>query len=333
MIEHRLWLPVCAAADLAAGAVVAIRVLGRDIALWRTAEGHLAAAPDRCPHRGTPLSLGCVQGESLVCAYHGWHFGPTGRCVRIPALPALRPGTRQALATVDVGERHGMIWVRLGPAHEADLLAQPPAFEGPDGPGISRLLCGPYDVATSAPRVVENFLDLAHFGFVHPGTLGDPAQPQIPDYQVAGGLATQGLQAEGCQAWQPRSNLLAESGAMVRYRYSVPAPFGAVLAKCPEGWDSHEESIALFTLPMEPARTRVWFLVAMSAAGRSDAQIRAFQDAIFEQDRRILEAQRPACLPLDPALEVSCAADRLSLAYRLYLRTLGIGFGVEPVRI
>ena len=37
-------------------------------------------------------------------------------------------------------------------------------------------------------------------------------------------------------------------------------------------------------------------------------------------------------LPLDPALEVSCAADRLSLAYRLYLRTLGIGFGVEPVR-
>ena len=54
-IEETLWLPVCADADLPPGQLRAIRVLGQDRVVWRTADGRLSAAPDRCPHRGTPL--------------------------------------------------------------------------------------------------------------------------------------------------------------------------------------------------------------------------------------------------------------------------------------
>lgn len=330
-IEETLWLPVCADADLPPGQLRAIRVLGQDRVVWRTADGRLSAAPDRCPHRGTPLSMGQVQGDRLVCPYHGWAFDIEGRCRHIPALAQVVPGARQAVACHAVRERHGLIWLRAGAPHESSLLAEPPPFDGPaEGTGIRRVLCGPYDVAASAPRVLENFLDLAHFAFVHAGSLGDPAHAAIGDYRVEAGGAGRGLRATGCRAWQPKSNLLAQTGEMVEYRYEVPAPYCAVLSKCPERWQDYQESIALFALPQDPVRTRVWFLIAMSAGDRSDEQIRAFQDALFEQDRRILEAQRPALLPLDPRAEASCAIDRLSLAYRAYLGELGVRFGVLP---
>lgn len=326
--EHRLWLPLMLAAALRAGEVLAQRVLGHDIAVWRTASGALAAAFDRCPHRGTPLSLGAVHDEHLVCAYHGWSFATTGRCALIPAMPQVVPGERCGLGTVQVREHCGLVWVCLAEPHEAPLLAAPGLPAAAQRADIREVWCGPYEVATSFGRVMENFLDLAHFGFVHPGTLGDPEHAEIPDYQVGGGDATTGLWATGCRAWQPRSNLLADQGVMVEYRYEVPSPVVAVLAKCPQGWQAYEESIALVVLPVESAVSRVWFRIAMTAAGSTDADIRAFQDAIFEEDRRILTAQRPVCLPLDPQAEASCAIDRLSLAWRAYLRALGVGFGV-----
>ena len=48
-------------------------------------------------------------------------------------------------------------WLFRQQASEAEPFA-PPAL---DHLPRKRVLCGPFDVATSAPRVVENFLDLA----------------------------------------------------------------------------------------------------------------------------------------------------------------------------
>ena len=141
-IEETLWLPVCADAELPPGHLRAIRVLGQDRVVWRTADGRLSAAPDRCPHRGTPLSMGQVQGDRLVCPYHGWAFDIEGRCRHIPALAQVVPGARQAVACHAVRERHGLIWLRAGAPHESSLLAEPPPFDGPaEGTGIRRVLC------------------------------------------------------------------------------------------------------------------------------------------------------------------------------------------------
>ena len=71
-------------------------------------------------------------------------------------------------------------------------------FEAEAGDRLRKLNCGPYDVATSAPRIVENFLDMAHFGFVHEGWLGARDTPEIPDYQVQ--TTPTGLVASGCKA-------------------------------------------------------------------------------------------------------------------------------------
>ena len=63
----------------------AVTLLGRDYVVWRDGDAAVVAAPDRCPHREAPLSLGRLVDGDLECAYHGWRFGRGGRCVLVPS--------------------------------------------------------------------------------------------------------------------------------------------------------------------------------------------------------------------------------------------------------
>ena len=85
MLEAGLWHPVAASATVAAGPVAA-RLLERDLVLWRGPDGVIEAWADRCPHRGTRLSLGRIVEGRLECAYHGWRFDGSGRCRVVPGL-------------------------------------------------------------------------------------------------------------------------------------------------------------------------------------------------------------------------------------------------------
>jgi vanillate O-demethylase monooxygenase subunit len=51
--------------------------------------------------------------------------------------------------------------------------------------------------------------------------------------------------------------------------------------------------------------------------------VHEFNRRVFEEDRRVVEAQKPEYLPLDPTLEAHIPADRSSIAYRKGLRALG----------
>ena len=57
------------------------------------------------------LSHGFVRGESLACAYHGWHFNCEGYCHYIPAHPELTPPKTVRPAIYSVAEQGGLIWV------------------------------------------------------------------------------------------------------------------------------------------------------------------------------------------------------------------------------
>ena len=324
MVEEGMWHPV-ALAEAVGAAPVAVSVLGRDLVLWRNDQGVMQAFADHCPHRGARLSLGRVVQGHLECPYHGWQFAAGGQCTRVPALPGFVPPPTHCATTFDVREAYGMAWVRLA-ASETDL----PAFDAETDPQLRKVNCGPYDVATSAPRIVENFLDMAHFGFVHEGWLGERGHTAIDDYQVD--LTPNGLRATGCKAWQPQSNLHSTNTAQVEYTYEVTAPYTAVLTKVPEagstavqGW---REAIALFICPITPQTSRVWFRLAVADFETTDEKLRDFQHTIFMQDRPVLEAQRPAGLPLELRAELRTAADKASSAYRRYLKKAGITFGV-----
>ena len=321
MNEASLWHPVVAADELGSTPLAA-RLLAEDVVLWRDATGKAHAFADRCPHRGTKLSLGRVVegGTRLECPYHGWQFEASGQCVFIPALPAFTPPASHRACTFEVCEASGLVWVRMTAGGSAL-----PAFEAEHDPHLRKLLCGPYLVAASAPRIVENFLDMAHFGFVHEGWLGDRAHTALADYRVE--PTPNGFVANGCQAWQPQSNALSQQGSMVDYRYELTSPFSAVLTKLPQAQGGYRDEIGLFVCPQEPERSVVWFRLAVTDRVSSDADLCAFQHTIFTQDQPILESQSPKRLPLRTG-ELFCAADRASAAYRRVLIERGISFGV-----
>jgi phenylpropionate dioxygenase-like ring-hydroxylating dioxygenase large terminal subunit len=325
MIERQHWHPV-AALDALGAAPLGVRLLGEDLVLWRDGAGALHAWPDRCPHRGARLSLGRVCGDRLECAYHGWQFDAAGHCVDVPALPGFVPPAGHRVAAFEVRAAHGLAWVRLAPGPN-DL----PAFAAETDGRLRKLNCGPYDVETSAPRVVENFLDLSHFAFVHEGWLGARGAAAIEDYEVE--EMPTGLRATGCKAWQPQSNLHSTAPAQVEYSYEVTGPYTAVLTKIPEAGSvavpDWRESIALFICPLEPERCRVWFRLAVADFESDDDKLRAFQDTIFRQDQPVLESQSPKRLPLAPRAELHTAADRASSAYRRHLSRMAITFGVS----
>lgn len=318
-MESTQWHPVCALDELAA-APLAVRLLERDLVLWRDASGRPRAFDDQCPHRGARLSLGRVQDGTLECPYHGWRFEGSGQCVAIPAVPGFVPPAGHRVGCFNVVQAAGLVWVRLEPSGAAF-----PTIDGEDDPRLRKLTVGPYDVATSAPRIVENFLDMSHFGFVHEGWLGERLHTAQWSFQVSESPA--GLVATGCRAWQPQSNRLAQQGSEVEYTYAVLAPYQAVLTKLPQAQSGYRDVIHLFVCPVEPERSRVWFRLAVTDFDSSDEDLRAFQHTIFTQDQPVLESQRPPRLPLAGG-ELHSAADRLSAAYRRYLRRQGITFGV-----
>jgi nitrite reductase/ring-hydroxylating ferredoxin subunit len=119
------WTPVALSPDLPPGVVVPARAEGTELAVWRSRSGRLAAWIDRCPHRGMRLSHGFVRGEALSCIYHGWSYGASGQCLRIPAHPDLLPPEAIRVPAFAAAEAGGVVWA----AREAPE-APPPAFPG-----------------------------------------------------------------------------------------------------------------------------------------------------------------------------------------------------------
>lgn len=323
MMEKTQWHPVAMITDVT-DAPVGVRLLDEDLVLWRDAQGAAKAFIDRCPHRGAKFSLGRVNEGKLECPYHGWQFASTGQCVKVPAVPGFTPPPQHCVKSFGVQEAYGLIWVQL---EAADVPL--PVFEAEADERLRKVNCGPYDVQASAARTVENFLDMSHFGFVHDGWLGSRDATEIEAYQVE--TTPTGVKATNCKALQPQSNIHSTKPAQVEYTYEVTAPFTAVLCKVPEvgtSKDGYRESVAAFISPVSPGVCRAWFRMAVADFECSDEQLQSFQHTIFMQDKPVLESQSPKELPLDPRAELHSAADRMSSAYRRYLKTSGVTFGV-----
>lgn len=338
MIESQLWHPVIASHQVR-DQPVACALLGQPLVLWRE-QAHdvhrVHAWADRCPHRGARLSLGRVliglHGTRLECPYHGWQFGSEGRCQHVPAAPDFVPPASHCAAVFEAREHHGLVWVRLQPPSQvpAPALADPPVFAPGDDPAWRTVVCGPYELNTSAPRLVENFLDLSHFGFVHEGWLGERGHAQVQTGAVEEGEGASGLVVREARAWQPRAYAGADGGAWIAYRYDVPHPFAAILRKDATEGDPVSNAIALFIRPDGHELCTAWFVMATRGDTSTDQELIAFQDAVFAQDRPVVESQSPRALPVGrtlPVTEVHGPADRVSSAYRRYLKRLGITLG------
>jgi phenylpropionate dioxygenase-like ring-hydroxylating dioxygenase large terminal subunit len=214
--------------------------------------------------------------------------------------------------------RYDWVWVTLGePARDIPTFA-----EWGDG-AFRKIHCGPYPFKAGGPRVIENFLDVTHFPFVHAGLLGDPAHPEISDYEAE--ITPEGVVAKDITVWQPDPDG-AGRGAWETYTYQVQRPLTAYFVKSSQG----PRFAMYFTVtPVEQDTSIAWAYVAMDYGDQPDEEVRAFEDQVTWQDIPVVESQRPELLPLDLQAELHLRSDRTAIAYRKWLRALGLTFGTE----
>lgn len=157
--------------ELPAEGGLARTLLDEPVFLYRDAGGAAHALHDRCPHRFAPLSTGRIEGDAVVCAYHGLAFDGSGACVRNPHGPVVRA---LAVRSYPVVEAHRILWIWMG----GPALADPAAI-----PDLAFLSAAP-DTAFNKGYVngkghyqlfVDNILDLSHTDYLHPTTLGGGA--------------------------------------------------------------------------------------------------------------------------------------------------------------
>ncbi len=310
------WHVVARSEDLAEGGILSVRLLGTDLVLWRL-NGQTLAWQDLCIHRGARLSLGRVSGQTLVCPYHGWTYNSAGECVHIPAHPDQKAPAKARTQAYQARESYGLIWVSLGrPAGDV-----PPLPEWEDST-YRKVLCGPYRYRSHAPRAIENFLDVAHLPIVHEGLLGVEERAEIGDYEVETG--PEGIVASNIRVWQPNPDGTGEPRE-VTYTYRVYRPLTAYFEKTTAG---PKHSILLTVTPVDELDSLGWMWVCMNYRHDvPEADLRAYQDQIVAQDIPIVESQRPELLPLDLQAELHLRSDRTAIAYRKWLKELGLVFG------
>jgi vanillate O-demethylase monooxygenase subunit len=301
-----------------------VELLEEALVLWRDGRGLAHAFRDLCIHRGTALSRGRVAGDEIVCAYHGWRYAADGRCTAIPQLedPSRVPAKARATA-YRCQERYGVVWVALD-----DPRWPIPELPELGSPGWKTVLCGPYAWHAEASRQIENFTDLGHFPWVHPGLLGDPSRVVVvaPDVETRGHvLSYQFERAEATSTSQ--YPLFPNEGRerSVRFtRYALHLPYTIVVHM---SWGGRETLVYLFvSQPVSADRCIGYCVIGQNYnLDQSDRVFQDFEDVIFEQDRNMVESQRPSEVPFDLSEELHLKFDSVAVAYRRAMQALGLG--------
>ena len=222
-------------------------------------------------------------------------------------------------------KKFGLVWATLG---TPGALFEMPEAEEDDRRVVN---CGTVAVNASPLRIVENFLDMAHFPFVHTDILGSEPHTEVEHYNVEIRRDVDEVWATNCKFFQPQAALSAKEGIMTDYIYRVMTPFTTMLYKtCPNAanrWDV----ICLFVQPVDSTRCRAHPVMFLIDDVSTTTELVHFQQLIFLQDRIILENQRPVLLPMEPRSEIPTRADASSIAYRRWLKEKGITYGTSAM--
>lgn len=166
-----------AAYDVEVGkSLLARTICNQKIVMYRQSSGQVAALEDACWHRLMPLSLGRIEGDEVVCGYHGLHYNASGRCTHMPSQETINPAA--CVRSFPVAQKHRLIWLWPGDATLADESLIPdlhwnhdPAWAA-DGKVIR--------VACDYRLVIDNLMDLTHETFVHSSSIGNQAVAEAP---------------------------------------------------------------------------------------------------------------------------------------------------------
>ncbi|MDA0239632.1 MAG: aromatic ring-hydroxylating dioxygenase subunit alpha [Proteobacteria bacterium] len=151
-------------------------VCNKSMVFWRKSDGSIAALEDACWHRLLPLSMGQLDGDDIVCHYHGLTFDGTGRCVRIPSQDKLIKSA--CVRSYPVVDRYRFVWVWPGDPDLADPALIPDMHwnDDPEWEGDGQTMFAKCDYRL----FVDNLMDLTHESFVHATSIGNEHVAEAP---------------------------------------------------------------------------------------------------------------------------------------------------------
>lgn len=319
---RRCFHPVCRSADVLEGAVVPVRLLGEEWAVARI-DGTAVVMTDRCPHRWAPLSAGAVVDGSVQCPYHGYRFGPDGRCVHIPALGEGSPIPPKAKVATPfaVEERYGLVWV--APEEPVAAIIDVPEW---DDPAFGVAALPDQQWPAGAGQMTENFLDMGHLAFLHAKSFGDPDELVVPRYDV-----TRDGWGFVCDLHHSAKLLTDSSGDKGTFEVSnrrstwwYAAPF-ALRLRIEYFADDVVLTILFFHQPVDATTTKLYCFDLRNDIpdGRTTVEDAiAFQMAVGAEDKEMLAKLRTTATPLDLTAELHTRADRNTVEMRRVLADL-----------
>ena len=309
---------------------VARTLLGEKIVIYRDPAGNIIAAPDRCPHREAPLSAGTVERGVLTCCYHGWSFAGDGKCVAIPSADPDFPIPDNAhLSRFNASARYGLVWVCLG-----DFPKELPAITQEEDKSYRRIN-NPVDLwRTCAMRMTDNFLDIAHFPWVHTGTFGNRQRTFVPEIELEmleGGYY--GYQYKVKADNPPGANLTSGRISEVVSRQMTTGFHLPFAVRSTISYNSGLHHIMLLlTAPIDDVTSYFTFVVWRNDDFSVSAEdMIAFDRMIGEEDKQMLE-KVPGVLPFSPPALANSQSDKPSVAWRFQFARL-LGVPVEKTRV
>ncbi len=277
------------------------------IAFFRDSKDQVQAVEDFCPHRGAPLSLGYVEGDNLVCGYHGLQMSADGST---QSMPSQRVEKFPCIKQIPVVERYGFIWIWPGDKQAADDSLIPVLEWALDpkwayGGGLYHIKC-------DYRLMIDNLMDLTHETYVHASSIGQkeidetPVKTTMEGTQVVTSRYMEGilpppfwqnaLQANGLPTDQPvdrwqicrfdaPSHVMIEVGVAMAGKGGYEAPA-----------DQKANSTVVDFITPETDGS-IWYFWGMARNFKADdealtASIREGQGQIFAEDLEILERQQ-----------------------------------------
>ena len=171
------WYIVARSQHLVPGKVLARKVLGEWLAIYRDENSQAVALQDRCMHRNSRLSEGKIKNGCLQCPYHGWVYNSVGQVVEVPSegenFSALKSRKTISYPTIEVDD---YIYVRLNAEPEEDLpVFSMPFYKEPGWDSIRVI----NRFQNNVTNCVENYIDIPHTAFVHPGVFRNPKNQEF----------------------------------------------------------------------------------------------------------------------------------------------------------
>ncbi len=333
MFVRNAWYVAALDAELT-DQLLPVKLLNERVVLYRQTNGNPVALEDACAHRKLPLSMGSIQGDHVMCGYHGLRYDRSGACVHMPCADRIPKGAR--VRSYPVVARYGLLWIWMGPA---ELVNESEIFEvehwGDPSWGVTR--GDAMTVNCHYLYMTDNLLDPSHVAWVHLTTFGNTACEATPiEVQASdqGVIASRWMRSvEPAPLYVPFLGFKGHCDRLQHYevRYPSNALIKAVLVPAGVGGPDASQHPAAFVMdsynfltPVDATQTRYFWFQMRNVLPHDEHMSTLMANGVrfaFEEDRRVLNAvQQGFDESMTPNIDI--ATDAAPLRFRRRVQTL-----------